>query len=164
MTQARYTSEDNASFNALLAKVNAQRAAKLPAATARAAEAEAAAHTAAMRSAVDLAAASTAPPLLLGAGDGDDEGAGSSVQVFAGVASGRHVAKNSLFYAPDGRALTVAEAEAGVKGPPRGVNIAATRFTSSHSAADAPPVGEQRAAVARTPGLRGCVTPARSCV
>jgi hypothetical protein len=155
LIQARYTSEDNASFNALLAKMNAQRAARLPVAAARAAEAAAAAHTAAMRHAADTAAASTAP-LLLCAGEAGEEGAGSSVQVFAGVASGRHVAKNSLFYSPDGRALTLSEAEAGVKGPPRGVNIGATRFGGTHTA-DAPPAGELRAAVARTPGLRGCV-------
>jgi hypothetical protein len=108
-----------------------------------------------MRRAADTAAASTAP-LLLCAGEAGEEGAGSSVQVFAGVASGRHVAKNSLFYSPDGRALTLAEAEAGVKGPARGVNIGATRFGGTHTA-DAPPAGELRAAVARTPGLRGCV-------
>ena len=161
-TQARYTSEDNASFNALMAKVNAQREARLPIASARAAEAEAAAHNAEMRAAADRAAASAPPPLLLGAGDAGEEGAGSSVQVFAGVASGRHVAKNSLFYAPDGRALTVAEAEAAIKASTRSVNMGATRFGGSHAhAADAPPAGELRAAAARTPGLRGCVTPRR---
>ena len=149
-----------------MAKVNAQREARLPIASARAAEAEAAAHNAEMRAAADRAAASAPPPLLLGAGDAGEEGAGSSVQVFAGVASGRHVAKNSLFYAPDGRALTVAEAEAAIKASTRSVNIGATRFGGSHAhAADAPPAGELHAAAARTPGLRGCVTPRRcSCV
>ena len=145
-----------------MAKVNAQREAKLPVASARAAEADAAAHNAEMRAAADRAAASAPPQLLLGAGDGGEEGVGSSVQVFAGVASGRHVAKNSLFYTPDGRALTVAEAEAVMKASTRSVNIGATRFGGSHAhASDAPPAGELHAAAARTPGLRGCVTPGR---
>ena len=147
-----------------MAKVNAQREARLPIAAARAAEAEAAAHNAEMRAAADRAAASTPPPLLLGAGEAGDEGAGSSVQVFAGVASGRHVAKNSLFYVPDGKGLTVAEAEAAIKASTRSVNIGATRFGGMHAhVGEAPPAGELHAAAARTPGLRGCVTPFRSC-
>ena len=142
-----------------MAKVNAQREARLPVAAARAAEAEAAAHNAEMRAAADRAAASAPPPLLLcAASAGDDEGAGSSVQVFAGVASGRHVAQNSLFYVPDSRALTLAEAEAAVKASTRSVNRAATRFAGAHAhAADAPHAGELPAAAERTPGLRGCV-------
>ncbi len=139
--QVRYTSEDNASFSALLAKVNAARREAACPAAALAAEASAAAHTSAMRALGDAPrpAAST------------DE-FGTSGQPFAGVLSAPFVAKNALFYAPEGRQLSLREAEARVKGPPRAVQPHATRFGGGAEAAAAQPRSG-----AATPGLRGCV-------
>ncbi len=139
--QARYTSEDNASFNALLAKVNAARREAACPAAALAAEASAAAHTSAMRALGDAPRPAAATDEF-----------GTSGQPFAGVLCAPFVAKNALFYAPEGRQLSLREAEARVKGPPRAVQPHATRF----GGAAEPPPAQPRSGAA-TPGLRGCV-------
>ena len=67
-----------------------------------------------------------------------------------------YAARNTLFYPPDGRALSVREAEARVKGPERSVNISATRFRGS-GAADLAAASPAASDAAGTPRIRGCV-------
>jgi hypothetical protein len=134
--------------------VNAARRQHAPAAAALRAESDAAAHAAAMRAIAD------APrPLALTAGEAG--------QPLSGVLSGRFVARNALFYSPSGLALSQAEAEAQLRGPPRAVNARATRFAGAATGAEAE--AEQEGAAgggagggslsggAGPAGTRGCV-------
>jgi hypothetical protein len=125
--------------------VNAARRERTATAAALRTEASTAAHAAAIR------AADAAPLLLPAPGDNS---LGAAVVPYNGVLSAPFTARNSLYYAPDGRALSLAEAEAAVKGPPRAVDAAATRFASASSAAagGAAQPGGSRAV---TPGHRG---------